>query len=87
MVSTHFQNKMSKTAECNELVWEAGRSDKETAKRDLLKVHSLFSGSVALPRIVKNEEDTDVIRKNNSNSNYKSSKVGKGSLGPKYGRI
>lgn len=82
MVSTHFQNKMSRTAECNKLVWEAGRSNKGTVKRDFLKVHSLFfSGSVALPRIVKNEEDTDVIRKNNGAQVYK------GSLGPKYGRI
>lgn len=36
---------------------------------------------MALPRIVKNEEGTDVIRKN------KGAQVYKGSLGPKYGRI
>lgn len=76
---------MSKIAECNKLVWESGGSNKDTAKRDFLKVHSLFAGSVALPRTVKNEKDIDVITKNNSN--YKSSKVGKCSLGPKYGKI
>lgn len=65
MVSTRFQNKMSKTAQCNKLVWEAGRSNKETAKRVFcffLKYIPFFPGSVAWPKTVKNEEDSDVIR-------------------------